>query len=116
MTLPSKELMSEVLGKPIGRIEYEEDVRYFYAGTDTFCGQINIYEFAHMCKEWAFKQGYDLVCKRKYTLTRSTYYECNVEKLLNYIFYFEAEFSSEQSEQEAIFKACEWIKDNKCTS
>lgn len=116
MILPSKELINEVLSKEVEEERFIDSNSLTYVNSGIY-EDINIYEFAHMCKEWAFKQGYDLVCKRKYTLTRSTYYECNVEKLLNYIFYFEEEFSSEQSEQEAIFKACEWIMEQiKCGS
>lgn len=112
MTLPSKELMSEVLEKPIGRIEYEEDVRYFYAGTDTFCGEINIYELAHKCKEWA---------KLKYFIDIDSHSGCarwGAEAVSHNgrpsVFYEQVFIG--RTEPEAIFKACEWIKDNKCTS
>jgi hypothetical protein len=75
--------------------------------------EINVYELAFKCKEWAYKQD------EKYTsfLTgRDTKYDFK-----RYFAYFpmildrdgyEKQFRAD-SEPDAIFKACHWILDNK---
>ena len=65
--------------------------------------QINIYELAHLCKEWAISKGF---------ITHS------VRNLKEYVVYLSGDFREPSddfrcnSEPEAIFKACQWILDN----
>lgn len=121
----SKELVSEVLGKEISQIqivgntlnyvipnvETQEDDELVYIDL----GQnMNIYEFAFKCKEWAFKNGYIIdtgvlpVIKQGkndrdyfYTIQSS-----NGE-------FLETSDSNDiiKSELNATIKACEWILD-----
>lgn len=70
-TLPSKELLSEVLGVNVKFIEFDiETIKriihgsardndiYYYNGKWKF---INIYELASKCKEWASSKGYVII-------------------------------------------------------
>ena len=105
----SKELLSEVL-KCEGRIQIihhmckNQTMVYYdeHISCASFEREINIYELAYKCKEWAFKQGYYLdsgFCKnggRCFTTTKE-----------NWGMY------TEKTEIEAIFKACQYILDNK---
>ncbi len=56
MELPSKELLSAVLGEDVKSVELwkENTIRYF-APKDYI---INIYELQHLMKEWAREHGY----------------------------------------------------------
>ena len=68
---------------------------------------INIYELAHKCKEWAFKQGYELFSRilsnDNQPFGNCVVYrvEADLEESLHIV--------NDNTEQEAIFKACEWI-------
>jgi hypothetical protein len=115
----SKELLSEVLGYEVYDIsnyheqrmaDYKEDFISFKRYLNG-CRRnpINIHELAHFCKEWAYKNGFIL---------RSEYYPSDS-------FLFSGgclliDISTEESawfngtiEPEAVFKACEWILNNK---
>ena len=109
--LPSKELLSEVLGHKIwkvmdcnmGTLRYciypnkgDEPSEYIFP--------INIYELAHKCKEWAFNNGYylniyndaiDVVLKKSCKI---------VENITDGSFKYSPML---------VFKACQWILDNK---
>lgn len=106
--LPSKELLSEVLSCE-GRIQIihhmvKGQTTLYYAehiSCASFQREINIYELAHKCKEWAnvtkgvyLSSGYDEMDKK---------WEAMMMK-----FTFVAD-----TEPEAIFKACEYILKNK---
>lgn len=70
-----------------------------------------IYHFSNKCKEWAENKGYIIFSKNKECLIYSIEEVYDVIECLNqYEDYFEAD-----TECEAIFKACEWILDNKET-
>ena len=89
------EYTSEVTGNPYNYITHDK---------------INIYELAHLCKEWAvnlspnkhalssYPRWGDI---RNYKKTNGSYYIC--QHLVSGV-QFEAE-----TEPEAIFRACEWI-------
>ena len=96
MNLPSKELVSAVLGEEVKSVELwkENSIRYF-APKDYI---INIYELAHKCKEWSKDEVYYL---------ESGYINgavCRVYLDLEDMKIFWAD-----TEPEAVFKACEWI-------
>lgn len=112
----NKELLSEVINKKIvvddiSNIELKENTITFiedYWDEDEGSGfyrshTINIYELAHLCKEWAISKGF---------ITHS------VRNLKEYVVYLSGDFREPSddfrcnSEPEAIFKACQWILDN----
>lgn len=110
MTLPSKELLSEVLGV-FEVIDIEEDyneliIEYFETQDDVELNEdgvggstdktINIYEFAHKCKEWASKHGVNIWSWLNNVEIRDSH-KCFVKSFVG------------DTEQEAIFKACEYI-------
>ena len=102
MILPSKELISEVLSK-----EVEEEERFIDSNSLTYVNSgiyedINIYEFAFKCKEWAFDKGFVLKSYKKQGAFSGTYhYAIDInDKICEWL---------ANTEYEAIFKACEWI-------
>lgn len=106
----SKELVSEVLGF---KVEYVEECEH----RDNIIGvwsdinsipivEINIHELAHKCKEWSSRQ------KEKDYLLKSYFNGIKwVASSMN--IYLSQPYFESDSEPEAIFKACEWILDNK---
>ena len=119
----SRELLSEVLGtktiqmNPI--LENNNMVGYLvYGSQDTITQirsnhkQINIYELAHKCKEWASKLGFHLT---SHTIS----YEAVLSKgycQTHHVHHIDRESDKPfrgLTEPEAIFKACQWILDNK---
>lgn len=120
----SKELLSVVLGIPLLHIRYNDTTNLYeifkedlFNWSDGSYGrwsnlEVNIYEFAHKCKEWAvnlspnkhalssYPRWGDI---RNYKKTNGSYYIC--QHLVSGV-QFEAE-----TEPEAIFKACQWILD-----
>ncbi len=110
MILPSKELISEVLSK-----EVEEEERFIDSNSLTYVNSgiyedINIYEFAFKCKEWAFDKGFVLKSYKKQGAFSGTYhYAIDInDKICEWL---------ANTEYEAIFKACEWIMEQtKCGS
>ena len=103
-SLPSKELLSEVLHQNITAFSIKGNT-LFYQCTDYFDDCINIYELVHRCKEWAWSKSYasnsiifvDFESNKVYLCAITIADELNWKK-------FEAD-----TEHEAIFKACEWI-------
>lgn len=78
---------------------------YIYGPNGEYIGLYNIYELAHKCKEWAFENGAAIQSRRMigigYEVT-GIYLEGNILPP------FHARY-----EPEAIFKACQWILENK---
>lgn len=116
----SKESLSEVLGCDCSECYFEDTynlINYKYQYDVTWSEEIqydnssiNIYELSHKCKEWIRKQGYAL------TVTHVEYqgivyaelvdYSSDIPKIIDDIF-------KADTEPEAIFKACQWILENK---
>ena len=70
--------------------------------------EINIYELAHKCKEWALKKD-----KYKWLFSYKAFIDCWCDIVDNHnrkniIMSFRAD-----TEPEAIFKACQWILENR---
>lgn len=122
MQLPSKELLSEVLDQDYNdrlvdwfQIEDDNYLRTYYdcgkfdeQGRPTGLGiEINIYELAHKCKEWALKNEHNLL---SYLSDRNGIQESFVQ-LYNYKTFITT--IRADTEPEAIFQACQWILDNK---
>jgi len=114
----SKELLSEVLDIelelkrnelnpiPTGKESGSEVIFYWVKGETYFHNgsSINIYELAHKCKEWAYKQGYEIVESAHKLKMRET-------KKYSYVF---TTFDGKKIlfNPHRTFKACQWILDN----
>ena len=112
------ELLSAVLGYKAFIVKQEDilwstanienDIVYEKQNGIQYC--INIYELAHKCKEWAFKQGYSLNVfnsnSNYYEVTPNTLSEDGEE-------WIEHPYAIASNEYEAIFKSCQWILDRK---
>jgi hypothetical protein len=117
----SKKLFNIVIGEDVKNI-YELgsnpnlsdfELPYSVHGTGDLLS-INIYELAHRCKEWAMNRNTTM--DKMYDLVVSTYNRIDFKveivnspgdwKIVKTIYYG-------QTEPEAIFKACQWILDNK---
>lgn len=99
----SKELIKNVLAKETENLsdDFTFDIKDNYilfadGGECQF--EVNIYEFAFKCKEWAYKNEYDI-----WSITWGAVEFQNNKK------YNGTERITEDTEIEAIFKACEWI-------
>ena len=104
----SKELLSEVLGSKVRSIEIiNSSVTYTLCHSVIGYVYINIYELAHKCKEWATKQKYSFnICYRDDWWDR-------LEKRVHIDFYNNSKSFQSDTEPEAIFKASQWILENK---
>ena len=117
----SKELLSSVLGLTVVKGLELEGIVLWYNGIVNINNQppyakelnINIYELAHKCKEWAYSQGYILFSKIRLNSSLASCYFDTMGKH-DYEDGYHNDFRAE-TEPEAIFKACEWIltKDSK---
>ncbi len=104
----SKGLLDAVFGiDTIDMSLYDTLLRYNYLNDGYVIANINVYELAHKCKEWALKQGWYL--NAWITVNEGAY--CDAIKLPSQELHSEAD-----TEPEAIFKACEWILEQKATS
>ena len=102
----SKELMSEVLNYEVDTVlginKNEIDYTCCRDENEGYIDiSINLYEFAFKCKEWAYKNGYDI-----WSITWGA-----VEFQNNYK-YNGTESITESTEIKAIIKACNWILEN----
>lgn len=112
----SKELLSEVLGKTVD-IVYTKD----HVGNDfktfirprygDFLDEINIYELAHKCKEWAYKQKQSYRVTSGFTNLPDYDYEAIIENPTSTG--TKREIFEADSEPEAVFQACQYILENK---
>ena len=101
----SKELLNAVLGNisEIYNIKIANNTLFY--GTEGYINEINVYELVHKCKKWAYKED-----------------EWIIESGLDYANLFGRHSCTDdapikvfdgQTEAEAIFKACQWILENK---
>lgn len=95
----SKDLLSEVLTGNVKSFSIDKNNVYYDIDHGT---SINIYELAHKCKEWAYNKGFDIY---------SDFNGADVCHIGSN--YSVAPFHYNFTELEAIFKACQWILDNK---
>ena len=128
----SKELLIEVLGSEYKQrlvdwfqIEDDNFLRTYYdcgsyddKGRPTGLGlEINIYEFAFKCKEWAYTNKYRLSSGQHRLNTKQEHYINNqIASYFCSVYYITNDDSDIQidanTEPEAIFKACQWILEN----
>ena len=113
----SKELLSEVLGikEEICSIQLLFDdtiVEWDTGSEDTTikCDDINIYELAHKCKEWARKKGISIYCIQ-YKVGKGEYY-LSLYDIANgdHVRGIEIDSITYDTEFEAVIKACEWVR------
>ena len=99
-------------------VEHEDSGSYIIARLNIGYKSINIYELAHKCKEWAWKNEF-LIRSRSTFGSGFEFGYCEIEhihdgwtdefftkKLLN-------KYENSITEPEAILKACQWILKNK---
>jgi hypothetical protein len=111
MKLPSKELLSEVLGRDVYKVKDIENNTLIYGCLvhDGWYDEINIYELAHKCKEWALSV-YNNIDFMVYGRSQCDLIIFTQPDDIKYNF-------NADTEIEAIFKACEWIlEQTKCGS
>jgi hypothetical protein len=106
----SKELLGEVLNRPINEINYKNEgvfattIRYWETPNHlAMPNLINIYELAHKCKEWSMKHDYSLNSFLDYNGVWFSY--------ANNVIAGNAKQFTDVTEYEAIFKACQYILD-----
>ena len=79
--------------------------------------EINIYELAHKCKEWATENKYTILTENMYPNGYFAYVLSNKESIENYGYLCEhkviEDIPHNKTEPEAVFKACQWILENK---
>ena len=99
----SKELLSEALGFSIGNC-WNDGILIVWK--EDGMSEINIYELAHKCKKWAFN-NYEIMLES--TIIFSSSSRCKgIDEVGFCVMVTYAE-----TEPEAIFKACQWILENK---
>lgn len=126
----SNELLSEVLGVDVIDTKAIRKVLEYYidVGGITDIRSINIYELAHKCKEWAKKIKFIYMNKGKPLSETSAGLEIRVSVKQLYNDWYGVDIVTLDSrfrtistlnhktfhtEHEAIFKACQWILENK---
>jgi hypothetical protein len=103
----SKELLSEVFHKKCTLVEMESDTSVnVMFGLDGIV--INLYELAHKCKLWGIKKGFRIDSWVNYANEG----EYKIHRLEEGMM-LRQHAGIWQTEPEAIFKACEYILDNK---
>ena len=127
----SKELLSEVLGVKVLSLYTHASAEHIGYCFDESCGndisrqmEINIYELAHKCKEWAYNLNMPLMSgyynDKKYSDKddKNEYKIYCIVKMYEYssriwIGTIWHEIFNADTEPEAIFEACQWILENK---
>lgn len=111
----SKELLSEVLNDNISEIDsINNTVQYRVFGKDyklksntrnmNLYETISIHELAHKCKEWALSYGYEISSRLdKQAIATS----------IVWLGFAEQTTQNATNEPEVVFKACQFILDNK---
>ena len=98
----SKELLSEIMDDKVKSIRIMNDTIFIYFENNNQEYFIDIYELAYKCKVWAYNNSYTLRSQLKVCYCRFPNHNDIEEKI------FKAD-----TEPEAIFKACQWILENR---
>jgi hypothetical protein len=119
MILPSKELLSEVLGVTQVTDLKIRDNKLFYTSYNnpsiSNWKSINIYELQHRMKEWASMYGYDLYSYRFNQEVSYAYLDIEmngfyrIDEKWGFSGTLLEEFEA-QTEHEAVTQACEWVR------
>ena len=122
LTMISKELLTairkdehKVLNTDLNYIEKDNKIGYLLDNRQWYF--INIYEFAHKCKEWAYTNKYRLSSGQHRLNTKQEHYINNqIASYFCSVYYITNDDSDIQidanTEPEAIIKACEWLLEN----
>ena len=110
MILPSKELISEVLSKEVEEERFIDSNSLTYVNSGIY-EDINIYEFAFKCKEWALSKGYIIEVGvhptiKKDRSDRDYFYKITTDRGQRIISKF---VEIIKTEPEAVFIACELV-------
>ena len=97
----SKELLSEVLKKEV--IDVFKVVKSNLRYEDTALQHINIYELMHLMKEWTLAKGFGISSGVADHITKIRFCTISKDCLDTW------DTFNEDSEFEAVTKACEWI-------
>lgn len=101
----SKELLSDVLNNHnIEHFEIENNYLWLQTDGGYLNKNISIYELAHKCKEWALGKDFVLYSGSTH---RTKGYRCDIYTKDGDV---DEDFVSD-TEPKAIFKACEWIRE-----
>lgn len=105
----TKELLGEVLGVDIRKINYSIlDGNLYYYKTFIKCkSKINIHELEHKFKEWAFDNFYLSIIVFK---INDDLYKCEIADIKDSLGEWNTKHSFKiETEIEAVIKACQWI-------
>ena len=110
----SKELIKNVLVEETENLpdDFTFDIidNYIIFADDGACMfEVNIYEFAYKCKDWALTKGYMMKIENHY----SNSIVVQIKKTISNSAYVEPWKKTFKSELEAIIKACNWILENR---
>ena len=117
MTLPSKELLSEVLDIKVVEVykirsnpNFKDNTLLHRIEGCAVLFTINIHELAHKCKEWAYKNKF--IIETGFTTSGDWFYTVlEVKDTSPYV--AEVKTNWGITEPEAVFQACQWVLDNK---
>ena len=103
-----KGLLGEILGEEVNETIILEGSILKYSYKYLGYAEINIYELAHICKEWALGRGYRLISfsRECFLYEMQELYDVS-EQLNQWSEWFEAD-----TELEAVIKACTHILNN----
>ena len=102
----SKELLSEVLKLKVNLVEvdaYRNRIFYYCNQFGRITGEINTFELAYLCKEWAWNT-HKLSIISGFSISGNRIANIMVKRMSLCQHHYKAE-----TEHEAIFQACEWI-------
>lgn len=100
---------TETLSKDFNFIINEDYIEFSDDGEMQF--EYCIYKFAFKCKEWAFANFYLSIIIFK---VKDNVYKCEIANISDYLGEWTTKYSFRaDSELDAMFKACEWILENK---
>jgi len=105
----SKELLEAVLGYPISNTNPYRSNNYIIFRVHSIRQKINIYELAHKCKEWAYKEGHPVTT---FMANNITHFRCSKEDYEKRV-YEKRVYGEEANEIDGVFEICQWILDNK---
>ena len=109
VSLERKKLFSIVLDKEIEKIEITGMNMRYREPRYNDIHILNIYELMYKCKEWLINKCHQCVWSGN-GFNKLNEYECSVASFYG----GDASVFRANTEQEAIFKACDWMLDNKC--
>ena len=105
----SKELLSAVFNKDVTKYDYETQILFYRDEHDSLIWtEFNIHELAHKVKEWAIENG---IVLESSTYKSKAVCHTGARTHNNEIYY--PEIFNAPTEPEAVFKAGQWVLDNK---